>query len=99
MVAQINAVRKGLNTQKLAAMSVPMNRTARVMRVTSCETDTFLFVINFLPSIYLQNESSVLRESFEHQGEICDINSVLDQLLEYFLSSISLYFISAAHNL
>jgi hypothetical protein len=35
MVAQIKEVRKGLKTQKLAAISEPMNRTASVIRVTS----------------------------------------------------------------
>jgi hypothetical protein len=35
IVAQTNAVRKGLKTQKLAAINAPMNRTANVMRVMS----------------------------------------------------------------
>ena len=48
MVAQIKEVRKGLKIQKLAAISAPMNRTARVILVTSREADTFLFVIGFL---------------------------------------------------
>jgi hypothetical protein len=46
MVAQIKEVMKGLNTQKLAAISAPMNRTARVMRVISLEAFTLLFVIS-----------------------------------------------------
>jgi hypothetical protein len=47
MVAQIKEVRKGFKTQKLTAISAPMKRTARVMRVTSRATDAFLFFINF----------------------------------------------------
>lgn len=53
MFAQIKEVRKGLKTQKLAAISAPINRTAKVMRVTSREADTFLFVTGFFLSIYL----------------------------------------------
>jgi hypothetical protein len=61
MVAQIKAVRKGLKTQKLAAMSAPMNRTARVMRVTSREADTLLFVIGSLPSLYPRNNDKICK--------------------------------------
>jgi hypothetical protein len=61
MVAHINAVRKGLKTQKLTVMSAPMKRTDRVMRVTSRETDTFLFVISFLFALSPHNNHTICK--------------------------------------
>jgi hypothetical protein len=46
--AQIMELRKGLNIQKLAAMSILMKSTARVVWVTSRETLIVGFICSFL---------------------------------------------------
>jgi hypothetical protein len=48
IVAQTKEVRNGLKIQKLAAISTPMKRTARVIRVMSREADAFIFATSFL---------------------------------------------------
>jgi hypothetical protein len=82
MVAQIKEVRKGFMTQKLAAMSVPMNRTDSVMRVTSREADTFVFLIGFLPSLYPHNHGT--------ERSISESLSFQIRLIKEFISKESL---------
>jgi len=45
IIAQIMAVRKGRSIQKLAAMSMLMNSTASVVRVTSWAIGSFVIIL------------------------------------------------------
>jgi len=45
-----------------------------------------------------QYQSSVLRKSREHEGEIADIDQILGHIMEYFLLQVPFLFVRAAHH-